>query len=175
MYKKLQQIECAFGKHIFGLAIGVLLDEGVKSISELTDEQIKELNGNSFISTELWQTIVKVARSIATTIKNDPSLIISYCQDNQFFNSIEPTSFEDEEFARVVWKHQDIIDAYKERFRNLPTEDEVYEILDLINIDKDGGLEDCSYGWEIINNAIDEYMEGKWHIKKNKTNLDKKR
>ena len=88
MYKKLQQIECAFGKHIFGLAIGVLLDEGVKSISELTDEQIEELNGNSFISTELWQTIVKVARSIATTIKSDPSLIISYCQDNHFFNSI---------------------------------------------------------------------------------------
>ena len=161
MYEKLRAIELAFSPEIFGLAIAVLLDEGIKTISNLTDNEIENLEGGSLISDNLWQTIIKVARSIAIVIKEDPTVLVSYCQDNNFFNPIKPTSFEEEEFSKIVWKHRDIIDLYKQKTGETPTENDVYEILNHINIDSDGGLEDCSYGWEIINNAIDEYMEGK--------------
>lgn len=161
MYEKLKLIELAYTPQIFGLAIAVLLDEGVKTISNLTDEEIKQQKGDSSISDEFWQTIIKVARSIATTIKDDPTVLISYCQDNNFFNPIKPTKFEEEEIAKIVWTNQDIIEAYKQKVEENPTEDVVYEILDYLNIDSDGGLEDCSQGWEVINVAIDEYLEAK--------------
>jgi hypothetical protein len=161
MYKKLKTIELAYTPQVFGLAIAVLLDEGVKTISNLTDEEIKQQNGNSLISDEFWQTIIKVARSIATTIKDDPTVLISYCQDNHLFNSIKPTKFEEEEIAKIVWTNQDIIEAYKQKVGENPTEEVVYEILDYLNIDSDGGLQDCSQGWEVINVAIDEYLEVK--------------
>lgn len=161
MYEKLKTIELVYTPQIFGLAIAVLLDEGIKTISNLTDEEIKKQKGDSWISDELWQTIIKVARSIATTIKDDPTVLISYCQDNHFFNPVKPTKFEEEEIAKIVWKNQDIIEAYKQKVGEKPTEDVVYEILDYLNIDSDGGLEDCSQGWEVINIAIDEYLETK--------------
>lgn len=161
MYEKLKTIELTYTPQIFGLAIAVLLDEGVKTISNLTDKEIKQQKGNSLISDEFWQTIIKVARSIATTIKDDPTVLISYCQDNNFFNPIKPTKFEEEEVAKIVWTNQDIIEAYKQKVGENPTEDVVYEILDYLNIDSDGGLEDCSQGWEVINVAIDEYLEAK--------------
>lgn len=161
MYKKLKLIELAHTHHIFGLAIAVLLDEGVKTISNLTDEEVENQKGDSLISDELWQTIIKVARSIATTIKDDPTVLISYCQDNRFFNPIKPTKFEEEEIAKIVWKNQDIIATYEQKVGEKPTEDVVYKILDYLNIDSDGGLEDCSQGWEVINVAIDEYLETK--------------
>ena len=161
MYEKLKTIELTYTPQIFGFAIAVLLDEGVKTISNLTDEEIKQQKGNSLISDEFWQTIIKVARSIATTIKDDPTVLISYCQDNNFFNPIKPTKFEEEEIAKIVWTNQDIIEAYKQKVEENPTEDVVYEILDYLNIDSDGGLEDCSQGWEVINAAIGEYLEAK--------------
>lgn len=161
MYEKLKLIELTYTPQIFGLAIAVLLDEGVKTISNLTDEEIKQQKGDSLISDEFWQTVIEVARSIATTIKEDPTLLISYCQDNNFFNSVKLTKFEEEEIAKIVWKNQDIIEAYKQKVGENPTEDVVYEILDYLNIDSDGGLEDCSQGWEVINAAIDEYLEAK--------------
>ena len=102
MYEKLKTIELAYTPQIFGLAIAVLLDEGVKTISILTDEEIKQQKGNSLISDELWQTIIKVARSIATTIKDDPTVLVSYCQDNHFFNPVKPTKFEEEEIAKMT-------------------------------------------------------------------------
>ena len=161
MYKKLKTIELAYTPQIFGLAIAVLLDEGVKTISNLTDEKIEKQKGDSLISDEFWQTIIKVARSIATTIKDDPTVLVSYCQDNNFFNPVKPTEFEEEEIAKIVWKNQDIIEAYKQKVGEPPTEDVVYEILDYLNIDSDGGLEDCSQGWDVINVAINEYLEAK--------------
>lgn len=161
MYEKLKLIELVHTSQVFGLAIAVLLEEGVKTISKLTDEEIARQKGNALISDEFWQTIIKVARSIATTIKDDPSVLVSYCQDNKFFNHIKPTKFEEEEIAKIVWKNQDIIAAYEQKVGETPTEDVVYEILDYINIDSDGGLEDCSQGWEVINVAIDEYLEAK--------------
>lgn len=161
MYEKLKLIELVHTHHIFGLAIAVLLDEGAKTISNLTDEEIEKQKGNSLISDKLWQTIIKVARSIATTIKDDPTVLVSYCQDNNFFNPVKPTKFEEEEVAKIVWKNQDIIEAYKQKVGENPTEDVVYEILEYLNIDSDGGLEDCSQGWEVINVAIDEYLEAK--------------
>lgn len=77
MYEKLKLIELSYTPQVFGLAIAVLLDEGVKTISNLTDEEIEKQKGDSLISNELWQTIIKVARSIATTIKDDPTVLIS--------------------------------------------------------------------------------------------------
>lgn len=159
MYEKLKLIELSYTPQVFGLAIAVLLDEGVKTISNLTDEEIEKQKGDSLISNELWQTIIKVARSIATTIKDDPTVLISYCQDNSFFNPVKPIKFEEEEIAKIVWKNQDIIEAYEQKVGETPTEDVVYEVLDYLNIDSDGGLEDCSQGWEVINVAIDEYLE----------------
>ena len=105
--------------------------------------------------------VSQVARSIATTIKDDPTVLVSYCQDNNFFNPVKPTEFEEEEIAKIVWKNQDIIEAYKQKVGEPPTEDVVYEILDYLNIDSDGGLEDCSQGWDVINVAINEYLEAK--------------
>ena len=97
MYEKLRAIELAFSPEIFGLAIAVLLDEGIKTISSLTDNEIENLEGGSLISDDLWQTIIKVARSIAIVIKEDPTVLVSYCQDNNFFSPIKPTGFEEEE------------------------------------------------------------------------------
>ena len=161
MYEKLKLIELTYTSQIFGLAIAVLLDEGVKTISNLTDKEIEKQKGDCLISDELWQTVIEAARSIATTIKEDPTLLISYCQDNNFFNSVKLTKFEEEEIAKIVWKNQDIVEAYKQKVGENPTEDVVYEILDYLNIDSDGGLEDCSQGWEVINAAIDNYLEAK--------------
>ena len=161
MYEKLRAIELAFSPEIFGLAVAVLLDEGIKTISNLTDNEIENLKGGSLIPDDLWQTIIKVARSIAIVIKEDPTVLVSYCQDNNFFSPIKPTGFEEEEFAKIVWTHRDIIELYKQKTGEIPTENDVYEILNHINIDSDGGLEDCSYGWGIIENAIDEFLEDK--------------
>lgn len=63
---------------------------------------------------------------------------------------------ERETFACVRWTHEDLEDKFEEIVGREPTKEETEQIENLIWC----SLEDCSSGWEIIEDSVREY-EGK--------------
>lgn len=161
MYKKIKELHERWGTPIFAMAITHLLQKGVDRMASASDDEIADVKGTCSMTKEFCQQICVEARELAKVIQNDPIAIIQYCMAEKLFDTNIFVPFEEKEIAKTVWKNQDIIEAYKQEVGEKPTEDVVYEILDYLNIDSDGGLEDCSQGWEVINVAIDEYLEAK--------------
>jgi hypothetical protein len=161
MYKQIKDLHNKLGSPFFAMVVSHLLQVGINTIKNITDKDIAKLKGNKFFTKEFEQKICVNAKELANIITDNPMALIQYCvaEDLVDINIFVP--FEEKEIAKIVWKNQDIIEAYKQKVGEKPTEDVVYEVLDYLNIDSDGGLEDCSQGWEVINVAIDEYLEAK--------------
>ena len=57
----------------------------------------------------------------------------------------------------IIWIKQDVIKSFKERFDREPTDEELDEILDNLNLNEVGEESGIADGWETIAEALDEF------------------
>ncbi len=81
MYKDLKKIYDERSKHLFSMAISYIVDKGYDTIEqiEITEEQIKEIKGNDFMTADFVLELVKVSKEIVQAADN-PTEIIEFCQ-----------------------------------------------------------------------------------------------
>lgn len=89
MYKDLKKLYDGTRKDFFSMAIGYLLDKGYEYTSQITEEEIAELEGNSFMTQSFAQDLVRTAVDIAKASEGVHE-IIQFCQaegvyDVQFY------------------------------------------------------------------------------------------
>lgn len=147
MYNKIQELHNKIGTAQFAMAISHLLQKGVDIMKEVSDKDIKS-SGDNFA-----QTVNSNTRELARIIDNDPIGLIQYCMAKEFFDINIFSPFEEQIIGKVVWKNEDVISIYKEVTGVTPTEEQLQEVLDSICYDN---LDDCSYGWEVIAEAVRE-------------------
>ena len=76
----------------FVMAISHLMDIGFRNAQKITDEQIKEVEGNGFMTKEFCEWLLTTAREIANACH--PSELIQLCQANDVFAPVEGLSNE---------------------------------------------------------------------------------
>lgn len=158
MYKQIKDLHNKLGSPFFAMVVSHLLQVGINTIKNITDKNIAKLKGNKFFTKEFEQKICVNAKELANIITDNPIALIQYCMAEELFDTNIFVPFEEKVFGRIIWKNKDIISAYEEDCEKTPTVEQVEEIIDNIDFNK---LEDCSQGWDVINAAIDEYLEAK--------------
>lgn len=151
MYKQLTELLIKKGRPVFAIAIGQLMYLGYQSTLEITDEDIEEVKGDAMITKKFSQEIVSTARQIAKITEEDPAFLFVFCQNVNLFDKNRNMPLEQNIITSVTWTVADVINAYIEQYGEKPTEDQIYEILNILDTDR---LEDCSYNWETIYEAV---------------------
>lgn len=64
----------------------------------------------------------------------------------------------DEYFATILWQNEDVASCFKENTGRDATDEDMAEILNRISI---GDMEDCSHGWDCIEDAVSSYLKEK--------------
>ena len=72
---------------MFVMAVAYILDNGVKRIARLTDEDIAEFEDNGLMTADYVQALARMGREIATECKNNPVEIIQFCMAEEVFST----------------------------------------------------------------------------------------
>ena len=106
-------IEEEFDSRMGNAVVSYIMDKGMSNVKEITDEQIKQIEGNGLMTAEFLQSLVRCARRI--------------CQECEWAELIE--------FIRLhLWCTPTVHDVYlyKEDF----TDESFVELLDNLDLDK---------------------------------------
>lgn len=68
---------------VFVLGVAQLVDTGFRFSKRVTDEDIENIEGNSFMTKEYMQDIVRVAKEIAETV--EPVDFLLFIQNEKIF------------------------------------------------------------------------------------------
>ena len=82
-YAKVKKIFDRERLDIFGMAVSYLMDIGWRTAIEITDEEIKEVEGNGLMTQEFCQYLCKLAREIAQSCS--PTQLIQLCEAEEIF------------------------------------------------------------------------------------------
>lgn len=151
MYKQIKDLHNKLGPTVFAMVVSHLLQVGINTMKNITNEDIAKLKGSKFLTKELEQKICVNAKELANIIADDPIALIQYCMAKELFDTNTFVPFEEKVLGRITWKNKDIISTYKADYGKAPTVEQVEEIIDNIDFDE---LVDCSYGWEAIYKAF---------------------
>lgn len=72
----------------FIMAVSHLLSIGVNVASDITDEDIAELEGNGLMTQDYVQDLVRLTREIGKIVHDDPVKIIQFCQTKVLFEDL---------------------------------------------------------------------------------------
>ena len=84
MYKDLKKLYDGTRKDFFVMAIGYLLDKGYDFTSQITEDDITELEGNGLMTKEFCQDLVRTAVDIAKA-SDGVHEIVQFCQAEDIF------------------------------------------------------------------------------------------
>lgn len=106
-------IEEEFDSRMGNAVISYIMDKGMSSVKEITDEQIEKLEGNGLMTQDFVQSLVRCARRICNE-----------CKWNELI-----------EFIRLyLWCMPTVHDVYL--YREDFTDDSFAELLDNLNLDE---------------------------------------
>lgn len=106
-------IEEQFDSRVGNAIVSYIMDKGMENIKEITDEQIKKLEGNGLMTQEFVQSLVKCARRI--------------CRECEWIELIE--------FIRLhLWCTPTVHDVYL--YREDYTEETFSELLNSLDLDE---------------------------------------
>ena len=87
MYKNMLKIYRNTHPAMYSMAVGYILDKGMKTTRGITDEEISELKGNAMMTKEFVQGLVRTARKIADECGSNVVELIQFCQAEDVFDS----------------------------------------------------------------------------------------
>jgi hypothetical protein len=87
MYANLKEIYRKTQGAMWSMSVAYLLDKGFTYVQQITDEQIETLNGNTLMTADFEQDIVRTARDIANECGNDVIEIIQFCMIEECFDT----------------------------------------------------------------------------------------
>lgn len=86
MYKELKKIYDKERLDVFSMAIQYLTDVGYRDVSKLSDEDIKEFEGNGLMTADFVQYIATLAKRI-TEVTDSATEVIQFCQAEDVFDT----------------------------------------------------------------------------------------
>lgn len=87
-YRELENLYYKNGVR-FIMAVSHLLSIGVNVASDITDEDIAELEENGLMTQDYVQDLVRLTREIGKIVKDDPVKIIQFCQTKEIFENMQ--------------------------------------------------------------------------------------
>ena len=85
MYADIKKIYDGTRLDIFCMATTHLMDLGWRTASEITDEDLEEVEGNGLMTKEFCQELCRLAREIAQTV--EPVEFIQFCQVEKLYDT----------------------------------------------------------------------------------------
>lgn len=85
MYTELKKIYDKTRIDFFVLALSYIGDKGIVNVKEITDEQIKNLDGNGLMTQDFVQDLVSKAREICRVVDN-PAELFQFCQAEDVYD-----------------------------------------------------------------------------------------
>lgn len=87
-YRELEDLYYKNGMR-FIMAVSHMLSIGVNVSSDITDEDLAELEGNGLMTQDYVQDLVRLTRDIAKIVHDDPVKIIQYCQMKKMLENMK--------------------------------------------------------------------------------------
>lgn len=87
-YRELEDLYYKNGM-AFVMAVSHLLSIGVNVASDITDDDIAELEGNGLMTQDYVQDLVRLTREIGKIVHDDPVKIIQFCQTKKIFENMK--------------------------------------------------------------------------------------
>lgn len=87
MYKDIKAIYDKTNTIMFVMAVTHLLDIGIRSAVEITNEDIENLAGNGLMTEDFVRDLVRTTRDIAKICEHDTTEIIQFCMVEKIFDT----------------------------------------------------------------------------------------